>query len=467
MGQLPGDPPDFAPLFADPSIEGMLQLTDHEFEHFVGYVFEQAGYVVEDAAGKYGQGLDLRLYTRTAHAPVLHAGVSVKKFRPPTVPPPHSQVGVGHVVALKGALAGQDGVAGYIVTSSIFTPPGHAKALDHPLVWPVDGEHLIRYITYIRGSLTETAEDKEPDERLRRNPLIPIPAEVFNAADDIAWRPATSTSTKILTVANHKGGVGKTTTALNFGQWLAAQGKQVLLIDMDAQANLTKTLPTSQESATEGHIGHYFTNQRVLSELVRPTNFKGVWLIPSNNLLARSDMGIMAGPGAELRFARDVHAPAMIPPPVMQAQPFDWIILDTGPTMGLFTRSAIAASHHVLLPIEPSVFAELGIDLLRSTINAMQALTNRQIHLLGCLITQWKADALNKSLFNKLVHELEPTGIEIISTKIPLDKAHIEKAHIEAAQGRKRGLFNGASPVAVAYSDAFGEVLEEVKKYVH
>jgi Restriction endonuclease len=167
MGQLPGEPPDFAPLFAAPSIEGMLQLTDHEFEHFVGYVFEQAGYVVEDAAGKYGQGLDLRLYTRTAHAPVLHAGVSVKKFRPPNVPPPHSQVGVGHVVALKGALAGQDGVAGYVVTSSIFTLPGHNKALEHPLVWPVDGlrqiiaadgHHMRRFM--IAPSLSRSARSR-------------------------------------------------------------------------------------------------------------------------------------------------------------------------------------------------------------------------------------------------------------------------------------------------------------------
>jgi len=465
MGQLPGEPPDFAPLFATPSIGGMLQLTDHEFEHFVGYVFEQAGYAVEDAAGQYGQGLDLRLYTKTAHAPVLHAGVSVKKFRPPSVPPPHSQVAVGHVMALKGALAGQNGVTGYVVTTSIFTPPAHNKALELPRAWPIDGEHLLRYITYVRGSRAETDEDTEPDVRLRRSPLTPIPPEVFLAADEIERRPATTT--KVLTIANNKGGVGKTTTALNFGLWLAAQGKQVLFMDMDAQANLTKILPPPTSGAIPMHIGHYFTNKRALSDLIRPTVFKGIWLIPSDRMLIRSDMGITAGPGAELRFARDVHTPAMIPPPVLEAQPFDWIIMDTGPTMGLFTRSAIAASHFVLMPMEPSVFADMGTDLLLDTVTTMHALVNKPVTLVGCLITQWKDDALNRSLLATLRNRLAPYGLPIVPTMIPLDKIRIEKAYLEVAQGKKKGIFHGASAVALAYSTAFEEVLKEVQKHVH
>jgi hypothetical protein len=62
MGQLSGEPPDFAGIYAAPTIKRMLELTSHEFEHFVAYVFELAGYVVEDAAGRYGQGMDLKQF---------------------------------------------------------------------------------------------------------------------------------------------------------------------------------------------------------------------------------------------------------------------------------------------------------------------------------------------------------------------------------------------------------------------
>jgi chromosome partitioning protein len=458
MGQLQVDLAKFESIYTEPSIDRMLdELDDHEFEHFVLYVFEQAGYAVEDMATQYPQGLDLRLSLKTNGSMSQYAGVSVKHFRPP------GTVTAGQVRDLRGGLNGMS--RGYVVTTSGFRAPALEIARQEARIWPVDGEHFLRYITYVRGSRAETVDDSEPDVRLRRNPLTPIPPEVFLAADEIERRlPST---TRVLTVANNKGGVGKTTTALNFGLWLTAQGKQVLFMDMDAQANLTKVLPPPASGAAPVHIGDYFTNKRALAQLIRPTAFKGVWLIPSDTLLTRSDMGISAGPGAELRFARDVHAPAMIPPPVLQAQPFDWIIMDTGPTMGLFTRSALAASHFVLMPMEPSVFADTGPDLLLDTVTTMKALVNQPITLVGCLITQWRDDALNRSLLTELRSRLVGHGVPIISTMIPLDKTRIERAYLESAQARKGGIFHRPSAIAAAYSSAFEEVLQEVQNHVH
>ena len=120
----------------------------------------------------------------------------------------------------------------------------------------------------------------------------------------------------------------------------------MLLVDLDAQANLTRALPPMGTSAARLHIGDYFTHKHALADLIRPTQFKHVWLIPSDKALTHSDMGISHGPGAELRFVRDLHAPDIAPPQALDTRHFDWIIIDTGPHMGLFTRSALAASRY-------------------------------------------------------------------------------------------------------------------------
>src|SRR5262249_24244656 len=147
MPQLQGPIPNFAGLFDKPSIQRMLdELTDHQFEHFVKYVLEQAGYDVEDAAGQYGQGLDLKLRTGPAHARVLAAGVSVKQFTPPAL------VTGPQVTLFQGSLGHIGNALGYVVTTSEFNRPARDAANQPPHVWLIDGEHFVRYITYVRGT---------------------------------------------------------------------------------------------------------------------------------------------------------------------------------------------------------------------------------------------------------------------------------------------------------------------------
>jgi chromosome partitioning protein len=151
-----------------------------------------------------------------------------------------------------------------------------------------------------------------------------------------------SSETKVLTVANHKGGVGKTTTALNLGFGLAAKGYQVLLVDLDTQANMTKSLayPTAA-NVTPRHIGQYFDGTYTLAQLVSPTAFPSVWLLPSAHALRHMDRGLAAGPEQEVRLLRDLHADSVVPPQAVDGRRFDWIIIDTGPSMGFFTRSRL------------------------------------------------------------------------------------------------------------------------------
>jgi chromosome partitioning protein len=235
-------------------------------------------------------------------------------------------------------------------------------------------------------------------------------------------------------------------------------------VDMDTQANLTKALPNPQASnGVPGHLGEYFAGRRQLAELVRPTEFKDVWLIPSHEEMSQEDRGGASGPDAELRFIGDLHAPTLIPPPVLEARPFDWVILDTGPSMGYFTRPALAASHYVLMPIAPGAFADLGLHQLRQTVATMQALSKEPITVLGSCVTQWKDDRLNNQLLAQATRELDAAGVPLLKARIPLDKSHIEKAHVETGAGKKTNLFSHHSPAADAYIKLVEEVLSHVK----
>jgi cellulose biosynthesis protein BcsQ len=459
MPQLQGPIPDFAGLYAAPTIQRMLdELTAHQFEHFVKYVFEQAGYFVEDTAGRFGEGLDLKLYTGPADGHVLSAGVSVKQFTPPaTVYGPQ-------VMGFRGALAPLNGASGYVVTTSSFGGQALHQADIPPRIWPIDGAHFLRYIAYVRGTRAlakaVAKESEDEDVRLRLAPVAPIPPEVFLAADDIKRR--SPGETKVLTVANHKGGVGKTTTAINLAFGVAALNQQVLLVDIDSQANLTRTLPTQAPGAEQLYISDYFTHAHSLPELVRQTRFPNIWLIPSNKALAHSDAGIAAGPAAELRFVRDLHAVDVAPPAALEKRPFDWIILDTGPWMGFFTRSALAASHYALMPVAPSVFADMGSDLLVETVETMSALRGQPIIVIGGLVTQWQENAQNKSLLATATARLVSNGLAFLQTKIPYDKTNIERAFLETGEPNRRGPFRRRGAAAEAYKAAVSEVLDHV-----
>jgi chromosome partitioning protein len=459
MAQLQTPSKDFAALYTTPSIESMLppHLDEYQFEHFVEYVFQQAGFSVQFTANQHrGHGtLDLKLFCGPPSAPAFHAGVQVKQYEL------RNRVKLGEVVQLRGGLPHGSDAPGYLVTTSTFTADARAEAErtgERPIC-PLDGAHFLRYITYVHGTRPMITASRH--QRPAGFPMAPIPPEVVFWADMIPHRP--TSEVKILTVANHKGGVGKTTTALNLAFGLMGKGYQVLLIDMDAQANLTKALGyPHQRHAVPVHLGEFFTGEHTLAELVRSTQFLHVWLIPSDNALMHSDTGIAAGPEAELRFVHFLHDAQLRPPAAQDQRPFDWIILDTGPWMGYFTRAAIAAAHYVLVPISPSVFADCGIKPLMQTVETMQALTGVPIAVLASLITQWRDDRVTRDALAGAQHQLDVERVPLLQPPVPLDRANIERAHFETAKGGKKTLLDKSCAAAQAYARLVEEVLTHV-----
>jgi chromosome partitioning protein len=445
---------DFPALFADPSIERLQHdLGDTEFEHFVGYIFQQAGYGVEHTGTQYGQGLDLKLYLGSVEAGTPYGGVSVKHYSGDTL------VTGPQVMLLRGALHGQ---RGYVVTSNKLNGPAQAEADKAHPICALNGDHFVRYINYVRGT-RQGVSANVVGHVLSSNGnrgFAPLAPDALLVADTIDRR---ASEIQVLTIANHKGGVGKTTSALNLAFGLTTHGKQVLLVDMDAQANLTCALayPTAKQ-AIPRYLDEYFAGTCSLADLVSPTQFDPIWLIPSRHNLIRADKGLAAGGEAELQFARDLLSARVAPPKAINGRSFDWIIIDTGPWMGFFTRSALAASRYVIVPVSPSVFADMGIEFILETVSTMRALTGTSLDILGCLVTQWREDALSKSLLAKAEDALALARIPRIPTEIPLDKNNIEKAHLETGQGKTRTLFDRRCAAAKAYTAVVNEMLISV-----
>lgn len=429
----------FEALFAKPSIEGMLELDWSSFEKFVMYVFQRAGFGVEHAGLQFGPGFDLKLYVGGEVKGKPSAYVSIKQYKQ------GHRVGSPEINTFRGALAAAANAPGYLVTTSDFTDPAKEEATKTPRLRLVDGEHLVRFISYVAGSRYELASN-----------VIVAPDWIL-AADSIARRP--NSQTAVLALANNKGGVGKTTTALNLAAGLASERKRILLIDMDAQANLSDSLPFPQGVIENPpNLTDYFSNRYSLGQLVRRTQIDNVWLIPAHRDLRKIDPGAVR-PDMELRFMSDVHHASLTPPP-FEAEVFDWIILDTPPAMSFFTRAALAASHFVLAPAIPRAYAPEGIQNLLETTVAMRALVGSGAEVLGVAVTHWEDVQQLRDAYLELEKVLNAKGVHLFKARIPNDR-EIDKA--QAKRVNFLGMARRPSRGAVAYKALTEEVLSHVK----
>lgn len=198
---------------------------------------------------------------------------------------------------------------------------------------------------------------------------------------------------KIISVANQKGGVGKTTTTVNLSAGLANRGKKVLIIDADPQGNATSAVGVDKECELSTY--DVLVNEVDMSEVIQATSTRKLDICPSNINLAGAEVQLVSMVSRELRLKEQLDK--------IKGN-YDYIFIDCPPSLGLITLNAFTASDSVLIPVQCEYFALEGLGQLINTINIVKKHLNKEIYIEGAVLTMYD---LRTNLANQVVKEVK------------------------------------------------------------
>jgi chromosome partitioning protein len=192
--------------------------------------------------------------------------------------------------------------------------------------------------------------------------------------------PKPPTHGRIVAVANQKGGVGKTTTAINVATSLALQGRSVLLVDVDPQGNLTSGVGLKGQRAEAGTTYEALMSDRASDTFILPTQVQHLFLIPADRNLTGAEIEMVPMPDRERRLQRVLE-------PLRSR--FEFIFIDCPPSLGLLTLNALVAADAVLIPLHCEYFALEGLADLVGTMRRVRGALNPSLDIEGVLLTMY------------------------------------------------------------------------------
>ncbi|HEV3458364.1 MAG TPA: ParA family protein [Thermoanaerobaculia bacterium] len=251
----------------------------------------------------------------------------------------------------------------------------------------------------------------------------------------------------IIAIANQKGGVGKTTTAINLAAGLASKGMKTLLVDLDPQANSSMSFLDIRQLKTTMYDA--LTQDGVhLADIIVPAEKVGnLAVAPSTIALAKIEAKLIGELDSHYRLKDEL---------LKVQESYDYVVIDTPPTLGIITVNALVAATHVLIPIQASYFALEGTDDLLETIDKIKLRANPQLQILGALITMYdKRTLLAKDILEQIQSVF---GVKVFNTIIT------KSVRLEESPAYRESIFSFAprSTGAYEYYRLSEEVLSRV-----